>query len=86
MATGSRIKLARVNLLRDALENTSAASLSSRGGSVDYARGVVLGCVSTVMAFKNCDFDAAFFLIKENLPADYVKETIPVAWWDKLGE
>ena len=71
------MKIANVTLLRDALQNLATDS----GASDDYARGVTLGIVSALMATnKRRTFNAAFALVKANLPANVRPNYAPACW------
>lgn len=63
-------------LVRDALYNTSPRS----GAEVSYARGVVLGVLSTIMAYENVGFWPALETTVANLPDDYRLSAIPEGW------
>ncbi len=63
-------------ILKDALYNTHEKS----GASVDYAQGVIVGAVSTLMACKNLSFEEAWRIVYNHLPVDYRKDSIPEAW------
>jgi hypothetical protein len=64
-----------LTIVRDALFNTSARS----GATVDYSRGVVVGIVSALMA-SGIKFDAAFAVVKANMPDDAMEGVIPPSW------
>lgn len=64
-----------LSFIRDVLYNTHPKS----GSTVDYARGCVVGVVSTLMAYTN-NFKMAFDIMIINLPACYRKECIPECW------
>jgi hypothetical protein len=61
--------------LKDALYNTAKVS----GSSIDYGKGVVVGVVSTLMAY-NIPFEAAYDIMCESLPKDFRTACIPVGW------
>jgi hypothetical protein len=62
-------------LLRDVLYNASIHSGSSR----TYAKGVIVGVTTTLMA-NGYSWEAAFELVKANLPNDCLEGVIPESW------
>lgn len=76
------------NSLKDALHNTSRQNLLNEEAvnyarvaneeAIIYARGMVVGVVSTLML--NVSFAVAIRKLVEALPVDFLIETIPDAW------
>jgi hypothetical protein len=60
-------------LLKDALYNTRDDS----GASDDYARGLVVGVVSTLMAREEMTFEQAMLVVVENLPRGFNPMKLP---------
>lgn len=67
--------LPKTTLIRDALYNTSNQS----GSSPEYAKGVVLGVVSTLMA-AGCDYDTAIKFVSRHLPHGVTNDRVPKDW------
>lgn len=63
-------------IIRDALYNTTLDS----GSSEEYARGVVLGCVATLMSC-GLTFQDAWGKVQNYLPPDYRPAAIPPSWY-----
>lgn len=61
--------------LREALHNLQPHS----GANKDYACGVLVGCVSTLMAF-GFTFQEAIRICSENAPGRVIAECCPVFW------
>ena len=72
--------MARIALLADALYNVKP----NTGGSDDYARGLVVGAVSALMAATGKDFEAVVPVIAENLPATFDPGRLPGAFRSEI--
>ncbi len=73
------MKLAYPIVLKDALHNCSKRNIR---GTEDarYGKGVVLGAVSAIMAINGANWQEAWDLVKEHLPADLSEECLPNGW------
>lgn len=67
------------NILRDALENMNPATKSDP----QYAKGILLGVISTLMA-QGKDFDEAAAIAKEHMPAAFYPESVPPCWMETI--
>lgn len=63
-------------LLRDALYYLSPRS----GASIEEARGVLVGVVTTVMHFRRALFTEAFAEVRKMFPQDFRIEAVPEGW------
>lgn len=71
--------LRRPNLLIDALFNVHTSS----GASDDYAHGLVVGVMSTLMAVtEGRDFDELLPIVTKHLPISFRPDRLPEAWRD----
>ena len=67
------------NILKGALFNTATDETQT---DVRYARGVVVGAVSCLMA-QGKSFEQAMEVLRKHLPDNYNKDTIP-PYWEKI--
>lgn len=70
------IRLKHPNLLADALYNVHTSS----GASDDYAKGLVVGAMSALMAESGADFREIIPVIVEHLPISFRPDRLPEAW------
>ncbi len=70
------IRLVCPNILGDALHNVHTSS----GASDDYAKGIVIGALSALMAESGADFREIFPVIVEHLPVSFRPDRLPEAW------
>lgn len=66
-------------VLKDTLFNCSKQCTSSERCSMTYAKGILVGVVSTVMA-SGMPFEEACELIQKFLPADFDHSCVPESW------
>lgn len=64
------------NLVKDVLYLLRADS----GCSVEEARGVLKGVISTIMDQRRLNFQEAVRVVKPLLPSGYRKDAIPTPW------
>ena len=78
----NNIRILRNNILADALYNTNKHS----GASIDYARGIVVGCVSALMS-TGLSFKESWRIVSCNLPKnlEWRVEAVPESWLDELN-
>jgi hypothetical protein len=70
------IMLKSPNLLIDALYNVHTAS----GASDDYARGLVVGVVSTLMAVTGDSFEEVLPVVVKHIPLSFDPDRLPPAF------
>lgn len=74
------MRIDRPNLIADALFNVEESS----GASDDYARGVVIGVVSALMAVRDYDFKEIVPIIVQHIPHGYKDDRVPLGWVDAI--
>ncbi len=62
--------------IKDALYNLREDS----GASVEYARGILVGVMSALIAYNGSNFSDAAHTVKGCMPQDYRQECLPETW------
>lgn len=66
-------------IMKDALQNLAPGM----GSDANYARGILVGIVSGLMA-TGCTFNTAVRYVRENLPRRIMLNTFPASWQDEI--
>jgi hypothetical protein len=87
------MKFQSPNLMKDTLENCCRDNISSEylgklNPAQAYARGIINGMVTTIMAIRGCEFMTALSVVKELTRKDsgcngpFVLSSVPEEWRD----
>jgi len=76
---GKAMRIRNTALLKDVLYNLTNHS----GASDEYCKGLMIGIVSTIMAFENISHKDAMRIVAQYLPTAEHYRKIPKFWWEQ---
>jgi hypothetical protein len=79
MLNDARSASSKTNRMKETLYNTSK-EVTHVTCNQSFAKGILVGAVSTIMAIKSATFEEAVEFIQEFLPRDFDETVIPDSW------